>query len=306
MLAGIAGCALNRFEAREPWRDQAESMCLSKGLVRPTSWVSLAKEIDGPGPCGMQQPFRITRLGGGSVELKQRMTLACPALAEAEAWLADTIQPAANLYFGVPVAEINAGSYSCRGRNGQAGAKLSEHSFGNAVDVMSFTLTDGHVITVKGGWRGSPAEQGFLREVFTGACARFTTVLAPGSNVFHYDHIHVDLARHDPRGLRRVCKPVLNFVSQLGREDAALAYATPRPPTRLPAAEPAPVDLEADDPYGVAPSAVRASPVRSARAPVHAPTYAAAAPERADPYRPSALAHDPQTANSADTDEPIY
>jgi hypothetical protein len=180
--AGLTGCALNKFEQREPWRDQAEQACLSKRLVETTEFVTPVKAIEGPGTCGMQQPFRVTRLGGGSVALKQRMTLGCPALAEAEAWLADTIQPAANLYFGQPVAEINAGSYACRGRNNQAGAKLSEHSFGNALDIMSFKLADGYVITVKGGWRGTEAEQGFLREVFVGACQRFATVLAPGSN----------------------------------------------------------------------------------------------------------------------------
>ncbi|MER2197743.1 extensin-like domain-containing protein, partial [Methylobacterium brachiatum] len=214
--AGLTACSINRFERRDPWRDQAEQVCLAKKLVEPTEFITPIAAMDGPGPCGMQQPFRVTRLAGGTVVMKQRMTLGCPALAEAEAWLADTIQPAANLYFGVPVAEINAGSYSCRGRNNQPGAKLSEHGFGNAIDVMSIKLADGHVITIKGGWRGTEAEQGFLREIFLGACQRFTTVLAPGSNVFHYDHIHVDLARHDPRGLKRICQPLIKFTPQLG------------------------------------------------------------------------------------------
>ncbi|WP_430911447.1 extensin family protein [Methylobacterium sp. sgz302541] len=271
--AGLTGCALNTFERREPWRDQAEQICLSKNLVRASEFVTPAKEIDGPGPCGMQQPFRVTRLGNGTVALKQRMTLACPALSEAEAWLADTIQPAANLYFGQPVAEINAGSYACRGRNNQAGARLSEHGFGNAVDIMSFKLADGYVITVKGGWRGTEAEQGFLREVFLGACQRFSTVLAPGSNVFHYDHIHVDLARHDPRGLKRICQPLIKYVPQLGAEGAR-TFSRPAPPARQPAPPQAPIDVEEDDPYGVTPMSSRESPSRVARAPV-APAVAA-------------------------------
>lgn len=276
--AGLTGCGRSAFERREPWRDQAEQICLSKRLVRESEFVSAAKEIDGPGSCGMQQPFRVTRLGNGSVALKQRMTLACPALAEAEAWLADTIQPAANLYFGQPVAEINAGSYACRGRNNQAGARLSEHSFGNAVDVMSFKLADGSVVTVKGGWRGSEAEQGFLREVFLGACQRFATVLAPGSNVFHYDHIHVDLARHDPRGLKRICQPLIKFTPQLGAEGAR-SFARPAPPPRQPAPPQAPVDVEEDDPYGLAPMSSREAPARVARAPAPAaPSAYAAAP----------------------------
>ncbi|SFG72332.1 extensin family protein [Methylobacterium gossipiicola] len=278
--AGLTGCALNKFEQREPWRDQAELACNAKNLVQPSEFITPAKAIDGPGVCGMLQPYRVTRLGGGSVALKQRVTLACPALAEAEAWLADTIQPAANLYFGQPVAEINAGTYACRGRNNQVGAKLSEHSFGNAVDIMSFKLADGYVITVKGGWRGTEAEQGFLREVFLGACARFSTVLAPGSNVFHYDHIHVDLARHDPRGLRRICQPLIKFTPQLGADGVPRPVTRPRPVDRLPAPPQAPLDVEEDDPYGASPTShnLRAAPSQVAHAPRQAPVRARPAP----------------------------
>lgn len=292
---GLTGCALNRFEQREPWRNQAEEVCLAQKLVRPSEDIQPVKEIDGPGVCGMVHPFRVTRLAGGTVALKQRMTLACPALAEAEAWLADTIQPAAELYFGQPVAEINAGAYACRGRNNQPGAKLSEHSFGNAVDIMSFKLADGYVITVKGGWRGTEAEQGFLREVFLGACQRFTTVLAPGSNVFHYDHIHVDLARHDPRGLRRICQPLIKFTPQLGAEGRRLTR--PLPPPRQPAPPQAPVDVEEDDPYGLTPMSQGRGPNPVARAPAQhqAPSaYASAPPQRPLAQRPLA----PRTASA--------
>ena len=58
---------------------------------------------------------------------------------------------------------------------------------------------------MKDGWRGMPEEQGFLRDVQSGACAHFTTVLAPGSNVYHYDHIHVDLMRRSSG--RVICQP---------------------------------------------------------------------------------------------------
>ena len=109
-------------------------------------------------------------------------------------------------WFGQPVVEIKQiSAYSCRGMNGQVGAQISEHAFGNALDIAAFVLADGHRITVKGGWQGSPEEQGFLRDVQASACDQFTTVLAPGSNQFHYDHIHVDLMRR--RAARRICNP---------------------------------------------------------------------------------------------------
>jgi hypothetical protein len=89
--------------------------------------------------------------------------------------------------------------------NGQPGARISEHAFGNALDISSFTLADGRRITVKNGWRGSPEEQGFLRDVQGAACEQFNTVLAPGSNRFHYDHFHFDLMRR--RSANRICNP---------------------------------------------------------------------------------------------------
>jgi hypothetical protein len=103
----------------------------------------------------------------------------------------------------VEIRQISA--YSCRGMNGQIGARISEHAFGNALDIASFTLADGRRVTVRDGWRGLPEEQGFLRDVQSAACDQFTTVLAPGSNRFHYDHIHVDLMRRSSG--TRICNP---------------------------------------------------------------------------------------------------
>jgi hypothetical protein len=142
----------------------------------------------------------------GPVAMSPAATLACPLVSVLEQWLANDVQPAALRWFGSPVVEIKQiSAYSCRGMNGNPNARISEHAFGNALDIASFTLADGHKITVKNGWQGSPEEQGFLRDVQGAACEQFNTVLAPGSNVFHYDHIHVDLMRR--RGGRRACNP---------------------------------------------------------------------------------------------------
>jgi hypothetical protein len=96
-------------------------------------------------------------------------------------------------------------SYSCRSMNGQRGMPISEHAFGNALDVAAFTFADGRQVTVRDGWRGLPEERAFLHDVQAAACQIFTTVLAPGSNAFHYDHIHIDLARHASG--RSICNP---------------------------------------------------------------------------------------------------
>jgi hypothetical protein len=141
-----------------------------------------------------------------AVTVAPTATLACPIVSALDQWIAGAVQPAALHWFGQPVAEIRQiSAYSCRGMNGNPRARISEHAFGNALDIASFTLADGRKVTVKGGWHGLPEEQGFLRDVQAAACEQFTTVLAPGSNAYHYDHIHVDLMRR--RDGRHACNP---------------------------------------------------------------------------------------------------
>ena len=133
-------------------------------------------------------------------------TLACPIVSELDRWIMNVVQPAAMRWLGAPVAEIKQiSAYSCRGMNGNPNARISEHAFGNALDIAAFILADGRTVSVKNGWHGLPEEQGFLRDIQGAACEQFTTVLAPGSNVYHYDHIHVDLMRRHSG--YRVCNP---------------------------------------------------------------------------------------------------
>lgn len=142
----------------------------------------------------------------GPVAIKPTATLACPIVSALDRWLADSVQPAAQRWFGARVVEIKQiSAYSCRGMNGNSHAHISEHAFGNALDIAAFVLADDRRITVKDGWKGMPEEQGFLRDVQGAACQQFNTVLAPGSNVYHYDHIHVDLMRRASR--RIICQP---------------------------------------------------------------------------------------------------
>ena len=133
-------------------------------------------------------------------------TLACPIVSQLDRWIIEAVQPAAQKWFGQPVTEIKQiSAYSCRGMNGNPNAHISEHAFGNALDIAAFVFGDGHKVTVEKGWHGTPEEQGFLHDVQFAACELFTTVLAPGSNSYHYNHIHVDLMRHASG--RHICQP---------------------------------------------------------------------------------------------------
>jgi hypothetical protein len=170
----------------------------------------------GPGPGNAVTAF-------GPVAVKPAATLACPIVSVLDRWLADSVQPAATRWFGSRVVEIKQiSAYSCRGMNGNSHAHISEHAFGNALDIAAFTLADGRRIAVKDGWHGLPEEQGFLRDVQASACQHFTTVLAPGSNVYHYDHIHVDL-------MRRVNRPIICQPSAVSGEEVAARAAGRNP-----------------------------------------------------------------------------
>src|SRR6202022_4310600 len=145
-------------------------------------------------------------IAAGPAAVAPAATLACPMVSALDLWITNAVQPAAQRWFGEPVVEIKQiSAYSCRSMNGQRGAPISEHAFGNALDVAAFTLADGRKVTVKDGWHGPPEERGFLHDVQAAACRQFSTVLAPGSNAFHYDHIHVDLARRGSG--RAICNP---------------------------------------------------------------------------------------------------
>jgi hypothetical protein len=114
----------------------------------------------------------------------------------------------------------NYAAYDCRGRNNIVGAKLSEHGKANALDVRSVKLMDGTVVGLTDPEVSKDLREGLRKTT----CARFTTVLGPGSDGYHEDHVHVDLAeRH---GGYRMCQW---DVREPGMELAASAVPLPRP-----------------------------------------------------------------------------
>ncbi len=143
-------------------------------------------------------------------------TLACPMVSALDQWVTEAVQPAALKWFRQPVVEIKQiSAYSCRGMVGTSSNSISEHAFGNALDVAGFVFADGRKVLVKDGWKGTPEESGFLHDVQMAACERFSTVLAPGYNAAHHDHMHLDLMRRASG--RRACKPY----AMTGEEAAA-------------------------------------------------------------------------------------
>jgi len=149
--------------------------------------------IDEGNGCQVPNPWRMYSVAG--VQFSQPATLNCSVTQPLHDWMIGTVQPAAQSSFGAQVTGITvAASYSCRARNNKQGARMSEHGFGNAIDISGFTLADGRKITVKQGWGGAGDERTFLRQIRRDACGEFMTVLGPGSDRSHGDHFHLDLA----------------------------------------------------------------------------------------------------------------
>ena len=122
--------------------------------------------------------------------------MTCPLAANFTAWARHAVNPAARQYLGSEVVRIEAmGTYSCRNVNGGRSDKLSQHAFGNAIDISAFVLSDGRRVSVLTGWNGVKTEQEFLRRLHQSACKRFGTVLGPDYNGAHANHFHFDMAQ---------------------------------------------------------------------------------------------------------------
>ena len=159
--------------------------------------------IDEGNGCEVPDPWRVYSLS--NVNFSQPATLTCGMVSPLDDWMQRVVQPAAQRSFGESVIAVTvASSYSCRPRNNQRGAKMSEHGFGNAIDIGGFTLESGRTVTVLAGWSGSREDQRFLRQVREDACEDFMTVLGPGSDAHHRDHIHLDLQNR--RSGSRLCR----------------------------------------------------------------------------------------------------
>jgi hypothetical protein len=207
-LEGCAGGGVPH-EERAAWRDKAEAACLASGRVRASPYVQSASSLNGPSACSIRTALKVSGALGGRVAIKPTATIGCPLAASLDRWIHSSVQKAAYRQFGKPVVEIRQiASYSCRGRNGRHRGPLSEHAYGNAIDIAAFRLSDGQEITVvKGWWRGSARERAFLNEAFAGACAEFYTVLGPGSDRYHYNHFHLDLLVTNVSKGRHYCRP---------------------------------------------------------------------------------------------------
>ncbi|ASM71958.1 MULTISPECIES: extensin family protein [Roseobacteraceae] len=154
--------------------------------------------------CGIANPVRLTQPVQG-IEIDTPALMRCETAAALGTWLRDFVQPAAATLKRGPVVKLTKGSgYDCRGRNNQPDGKLSEHAYGNAIDIMAFRFKDGSQIKVAPRARDGTLAESFQDAVRATACLHFTTVLGPGSDDSHSDHLHLDVIAR--QGGFRLCQ----------------------------------------------------------------------------------------------------
>jgi hypothetical protein len=184
-------------------------------------------DIHGSGGCGGVDLVRLEAVvlpGGRQVAVKPAAILRCPMASAIAAWMRSDIEPLAESLGSVIAALDNFDSFECRGRNRIVGAMLSEHGRANALDVRSFKFADGRTISLT----DRTVSRSLRETVLHSVCARFSTVLGPGSDGYHEDHIHLDLMER--RNDYRIC--------QWNVWEPLPAVAPMLPPARPPEAPP--------------------------------------------------------------------
>jgi hypothetical protein len=154
-------------------------------------------DIHGPGGCGGEDLVRLEAVvlpDKRRVSVKPAAILRCTMASAIADWIRIDMAPlAASL--GSVISDLdNFDSFECRGRNRVLGARLSEHGRANALDVRALNLANGQSISLTDRTVSREVRESVLHSV----CARFSTVLGPGSDGYHEDHIHLDLMeRHN-------------------------------------------------------------------------------------------------------------
>lgn len=154
-------------------------------------------DIHGAGGCGGEDLVRLEAVvlpDKHLVAVKPAAILRCAMASAVADWIRTDMAPL-GLSLGSVISDLdNFDSFECRGRNRVIGARLSEHGRANALDVRAVRLANGQSISLTDRTVSRDLRESVLHSV----CARFSTVLGPGSDWYHEDHIHLDLAeRHN-------------------------------------------------------------------------------------------------------------
>lgn len=195
---------------QEPQESDAEaaagpSACIALLQKHGADFEPAPTQKDAEDSCKIDEPVLwkgVTAPGRAKISLDAAVTVRCALAVQLTLWVRDDLAPITERFGHRLRRLVGVGGQACRGRNRQAGARISEHATGNAFDVRKLEAHGGLVIDIM--QDRDPARRAMRDEIRTSTCARFTTVLGSGSDDFHEDHLHVDL--QERRGGYRLCQ----------------------------------------------------------------------------------------------------
>lgn len=170
------------------------ALCL-KDLKAMGADFTTEPEIDGDTGCGIAHPVTIRRILP-DVALEPEATIRCQTALSLSLMTRDMLIPAATRAFPEKPklsAVSQASGYVCRNRNSAENGKVSEHAYGNAIDIAGLTFGNEKMPVMIAKQDDGSAEAAFQRTFNAIACLYFTTVLSPGSDATHQDHLHLDV-----------------------------------------------------------------------------------------------------------------
>jgi hypothetical protein len=194
----ISGAAFPCGAAAQSSPDDDAATACQKRLSADRAVFKPLGVFHSPAGCGGTDFVYLERIvlpNHSEIAVEPPATLRCEMAEALVSFVRQDLAPAAATMGASLSAIENYDSYDCRGRNRQVGAKMSEHGLGNALDIRSIRLKNGRVVHPT----DTDAPHPFRVAVKTAICNRFNTVLGPGSDGFHEDHIHMDIAERDRR-----------------------------------------------------------------------------------------------------------
>ena len=159
------------------------------------------------GNCRVEIPVRLRSVetSAGRIALPEGPVVGCRFALQFSLYLKDMGAAAAAMDKRVSKLATGPG-FVCRGRNGDASGKLSEHAYGNALDITTIGMASGETIKVADALNAGSPSHALLRDIRARACGYFSTVLGPGANAAHAEHFHFDMGTHGKSNTYKICE----------------------------------------------------------------------------------------------------
>lgn len=196
-------------QAEKPVKDERVYQVACPALIAGDVEGKLLPPIKDGAQCGTHSPLSLTAIGKEQpLKFANPVTTNCAMAVTLAQWSIEVNKAVKDIYGkDIRISEVGLGSdYQCRKVNGASTGRVSEHAFANALDIMSFTFSDGSKTQLESGWQGSDKEKAFWRAVHGASCKMFMTVIGPDGDAAHKTNMHLDQGCHGKTCLTRLCQ----------------------------------------------------------------------------------------------------